>query len=81
MVDQKARFTWNCHTKRPHTAFKSIKSELVLNFMTYKKGLLSFRGKGHRYVSYKPIDFIIVQLIRKLFWVTVIVHIVKIYKS
>ena len=57
-------------TQRDHTPhLKSIKSELVLNFTTYKKGLLSFRGKGHRYVSYKPIDFIIVQLIKKLFWV------------
>ena len=45
-------------TQRDHTPHsKSIKCELVLNFMTYKKGLLSIRGKGYINVFiFKPVD-------------------------
>ena len=57
-------------TQRDHTPHsKSIKYELVLNFMTYKKGLLSFRGKGYENVFYKQVDFKIAPFIRKLFLV------------
>ena len=56
-------------TQRDHTPHsKSIKSELVLNFMTYKKGLLSIRGKGYINIFiHKPVDLKIVPFIRKPF--------------